>query len=203
MLSKHEKRLVYAHVNGGNRYLDFAEAFAWMREAMTVNLCTRCTDPTVAFALAADDSAVKCYLCDTGLLVSLAIESGGASLADVYSQVLLGNVSLNEGMLVENVVAQQLVARGNGLYYYSDTSKVRDDRMEIDFLTVMPFADAADKPRVTPIEVKSATRYKTVSLDKFKKKFGKRVGTEIVLHPKQLAREGNRWYLPLYMAGMW
>ena len=203
MLSKHEKRLVYAHVKGGNKYLDFADAFAWMKEAMTANLCTRCTDPTVALALAADEASLKCYLCDTGLLVSQSLELGYAEAEDVYRQVLLGNVGVNEGMLVENAVAQQLAARGGRLFYYSDTSKVREDRMEIDFLTVMPFSDAAGKPRVAPIEVKSASRYKTVSLDKFKAKFGKRVGNEIVLHPRQLARKGNRWFLPLYMAGMW
>ena len=56
------------------------------------------------------------------------------------------------------------------------------------------------KERVCPVEVKSSSRYKTVSLDKFKRKFGKRVGTQYVLHPRQMRAEGDRVFLPLYMA---
>ena len=59
---------------------------------------------------------------------------------------------------------------------------------------------AGFKPRVSPIEVKSAGRYSTKSLEKFAAKFAKHVGTEIVLHPKNLREEGRRIYLPLYMA---
>jgi hypothetical protein len=57
----------------------------------------------------------------------------------------------------------------------------------------------AGKPRVCPVEVKSPRQYGTKSLDRFREKFGKRVGTEYVLHPKQLLAEGNRLYVPLYM----
>ena len=55
------------------------------------------------------------------------------------------------------------------------------------------------KPRVSPIEVKSPRQYGTTSLDRFKERFGKRVGTQYVLHPKQLRDKGDRLYLPLYM----
>lgn len=72
--------------------------------------------------------------------------------------------------------------------------------MEVDFLVVEPYANAAMKPRVSPIEVKPGDRTVTVSLGKFKKKFGKRVGSEFVLHPRQFRAEGDRLYLPLYMA---
>ncbi len=74
--------------------------------------------------------------------------------------------------------------------------------MEIDFLIRAPYPNAAMKTRVSPIEVKSGKRYKTVSLDKFKKKFTKRVGTEFVLHPRPLEVHGDRVYLPLYMSGL-
>lgn len=37
-------------------------------------------------------------------------------------------------------------------------------------------------------------------LGKFGAKFGKRVGTEYVLHDRPARTEGNRRYLPLYMA---
>lgn len=81
----------------------------------------------------------------------------------------------------------------------------RDDpsnRMEIDFLIVEPYENAAMKYRVSPIEVKSSKNYRTVSLDKFKAKFDKKVGTRYVLHPKPLVVENDVVKLPIYMAGL-
>ena len=71
--------------------------------------------------------------------------------------------------------------------------------MEIDFLIQEPYEDAAGKPRISPIEVKSPRQYGTTSLDRFKKRFGKRIGVQYVLHPKQMKVEQGRVYLPLYM----
>ena len=68
-----------------------------------------------------------------------------------------------------------------------------DNNMEIDFLIVQ------DK-KVNPIEVKSGDYKKHTSLDRFKKKFGKNVGTRYVLHTKDLRVEDDIVYLPLYMA---
>ena len=70
----------------------------------------------------------------------------------------------------------------------------------MDFLLARPYADAAGKLRVSPVEVKSSKSYSTVSLDDFGARYGKHAGEEIVLHPKQLKIEGHRMYLPLYMA---
>lgn len=199
-LSKHEKRLVYADVEQGSRSRDYATAFAWFKEAGTVNLCTLCTDPSLGLALSEDESVVKCYMADTGLLASMAFSASDENMPEVYRQVLLGDASVNEGMLVENAVAQQFASSGHDLYFYSKSSTDKDERMEIDFLIIRPFPDAAMKPRVCPVEVKSTKRYSTVSLDKFKTKFGSRVGVEYVVHPKPLMVEGNRARLPLYMA---
>ena len=56
------------------------------------------------------------------------------------------------------------------------------------------------KPRISPVEVKSSKRYGTKPLDRFKAKYGKRVGTQYVLHPKPFKVVEDRVYLPLYMA---
>ena len=120
----------------------------------------------------------------------------------MYRAVLRGDVGLNEGMLVENVVAQCLVANGRKLFFYSQSGKKENQqRMEIDFLIVRPYVNAAGKPRISPIEVKSPRQYGTVSLDRLKETFDKKIGTQYVMHPKQMKIEGDRVYLPLYMAG--
>ena len=147
---------------------------------------------------------MKCYLVDTGLLVSLAFDDG-PDLLNVHKDIQFGRISINKGMLVENIVAQQLKALGHSLYYYSwnepsKTAGARPRKREIDFLLTKGYSNAAGKPRVAPVEVKSSKSYSTVSLDDSAIKYAQRLGKEIVLHPKQLSVVGNREYLPLYMS---
>ena len=65
--------------------------------------------------------------------------------------------------------------------------------MEVDFLIVQ------DK-KINPIEVKSGNYKKHTSIDRFKKKYKRSVGTRYVLHTKDLEVNGDIVYLPLYMA---
>lgn len=64
-------------------------------------------------------------MADTGLLVCQLFADNAATPHEVYRDILLGKLEVNEGMFTENVVAQQLVANGHGLYFYS-----RRDRRE-------------------------------------------------------------------------
>lgn len=79
--------------------LDFEE-FA---EFMICNLCYRCNDPNVGFALNMENSAVKCYMGDTGLLVSLAFGENELAENNLYKQIMEGRLSINQGMLYENL----------------------------------------------------------------------------------------------------
>ncbi len=203
-LSHGSKRFRYSSLGKGTDYRDCESALLWLEEAHLANICRLCSDPNVGFRLSADASALKCYMADTGLLVSHVFDEG-PSAQSIYRDLQFGKISINKGMFVENVVAQQLVALGHKLYYYSWREEPKGDGSrplprEIDFLATKGFVDAAGKLRVCPIEVKSTKAYKTASLDDFKTKFGKRVGAEVVFHPKQLKVEGNRVFLPLYMA---
>lgn len=206
-LSKGSKRFMLSSVSKSARYRGFESALSWLEDSHTVNFCRRCTDPNVGFRLTEDEGNFKCYMADTGLLVSHAF-ADGADVRQVYRALQFGEVSINRGMFVENVVAQQLRAGGRELFYHTweessaspDGSPKKPRPREIDFLITKGFSDAAGKLRVCPVEVKSGKRYSTVSLDDFKKRWPKRVGDEIVLHPRQLKVEGHRAYLPLYMS---
>ena len=100
-------------------------------------------------------------------------------------------------MLHENAIAQALVAQGRKLYFYTHYSeeKHRND-IEVDFLVS---DGGAAKYRVRPIEVKSAKNYTNVSYDRFKERFGKKVGDGLVVHPKQLQRDQQGYRIPSYM----
>ncbi len=202
-LSKHEKRFTLASAGPAARYREYAGALFWLQDSRLVNLCRNVTDPGVGLALTEEDSAFKCYLADTGLLATMAFGDRGEARNELYRNVLFEKLNVNEGMLTENAVAQQLVSSGHRLYYHSsrDDSDARGT-MEIDFLVVREYDHAAFKQRVSPIEVKSTKRYGTASLDKFKARYGKRVGYQYVLHPRPLSVVGERICLPLYMAGL-
>ena len=199
-LSKHEKKFTLSSLGKSARMRNYEEAFFWLSDARIANVCYAASEPSVGLALNRDSSSLKCYMADTGLLLTLAFADGRQTSEDVYRSVLRGDIGLNEGMLTENLVAQMLVASGHKLYFYSQSGRRgNEERMEIDFLIVEPYANAAGKPRVSPIEVKSPKQYGTTSLDRFKDRFGKHVGAQYVLHPKQLKREGERAFMPLYM----
>jgi predicted AAA+ superfamily ATPase len=200
-LSKHEKKFMLAALASNARMRSYHDAFFWLNDAFIVNSCHNSTDPHVGLTLNADSRVFKCYMADTGLLVSHVFANQEQTPHKLYRDVLFGKIHLNEGMLVENMVAQQLVSSGHRLFFYSRNDR-NDSRetMEVDFLIAREYENAAMKVRISPVEVKSTGRYGTVSLDKFKAKFGKRIGTQFVLHPKPLTREGDRVYLPLYLA---
>ena len=203
-LSAASKRFKFSSLGGGARYEDCEPALDWLADAHVANVCRLCTDPSVGLRLNEDASSLKCYMADTGLLVSHAFADGPESMG-IHRDLQLGRVSVNRGMIAENVVAQQLHASGHALFYHAWSEPAtreggRPRPREVDFLVSRGFSDAGGKLRVSPVEVKSTKSYSTVSLDDFRGRYGSRVGDEIVLHPKQLRSEGRRQYLPLYMA---
>ena len=200
-LSKHEKKFTLSSVSPNARFRDLDSAFFWLDDARIVNICSSSTDPSVGLGLYEDSRSFKCYIADTGLLVSQAFADRNETPNEIYKDILFDNLSINEGMLVENAIAQQLRANGHRLFFFSRYEKGNAPAtMEIDFLIVREYDNAAMKARICPIEVKSTKHYGTSSLDKFRKQYGKRLGTEYVLHPKQIKVEGERVSIPLYMS---
>ena len=101
-------------------------------------------------------------------------------------------------MIVENIVAQMLMAGGHKLYFYSNSS--RDDvtgRMEIDFLIAKN--KIGNRHNISPIEVKSSKNYTLTSLKKFKNKFSQQLHVAYVLHASDFKEKDGITYLPLYM----
>ena len=201
LLQQHEKRFRPSKVKPGARMKDFLESMFWLDESRVVNFCYATTEPSVGLALNRDDAKVKLYMADTGLLVSMAFDSGDLEEGGIYEKILRGKLEFNKGMLIENLVAQLLRASGHQLYFYSCSSReYSEDRMEIDFLIRKKMVTS--KHNVSPIEVKSSPRYRLSSLEKFGKKFSNYFGTSYVLHTKDLEIKDGIIYLPLYMAGL-
>ena len=136
---------------------------------------------------------------DTGLLYSIAFTSIEEK-TDVYMKIINGKLEINEGMFMENIVAQMLKASGHRLYFYSKHSSEKEDRMELDFL--IPKNNITSRHNINFIEVKSGERYTLSSLKKAAKKYSEQMNKAIVLHPDNLLEKDGILFLPLYMTGL-
>lgn len=198
-LQKHEKKFRLSALEAGAAYRDYDDAFFWLADAGVVNICYNCTAPNVGLRLNMERNTLKCYMGDTGLLISHAFHENGKVPVELYQKLLLNKLELNQGMIVENVVAQMLAASQHKLYFYSNSDREdASERMEIDFLTAK--SKLTSRHNITPIEVKSSQRYTLSSLRKCMEKFGEYLTTPIVLHGADLKEENGMLFLPLYMA---
>ena len=197
-LSKSERRVIMSRIEKGATFPKYHDTFFWLSESMIANECFNCADPNIGLSLNEDRTYVKCYMGDTGLLMSHTFDENEIMDEGLYREILLGKLSVNEGMFYENAIAQMLVAGGHKLYFYTryNEEKHRND-IEIDFIISNK---SKLKYKIFPIEVKSKEKYSTVSLDRFKEKFGQRIGGCYVIHPKNLKVEGSTLFLPAYMA---
>lgn len=197
-LHKREKKFKLSSLQKDARFRDYEDSLFWLDDAMIVNLCYNSTEPSVGLKLNRDHMTLKCYMADTGLLISHAFDENGLVSEELYKKLLFDKLEVNKGMIVENIVAQMLAASGHGLYFYSNpTRKDSEARMEIDFL--IRKSKISNRHNISPIEVKSGKNYTLSSLRKFKRKYAEQLHIPYVLHTSDLKEEDGIVYLPLYM----
>ena len=195
-LSKHDKVFKIVHIDKNARMREYGEPINWLEEAMIVNIAHNSTDPSVALNLNLSDTTFKCYLMDTGLLVTLAYDTGDYFDNDIYKAILLDRLHVNEGMILENVVAQTLRSKKDNVYFYVKTDKDKKTTvMEIDFVIKR-------NKKIIPIEVKSSDSITTKSLLKYKLMFNNKIGYQYVLYDGDIKKDGEIIYLPYFMVSV-
>lgn len=193
-LSKKEKKYKLSSLGKKARFRSYEDSFVWLNESMIVNTCFNATDPNVGLALSADHSTQKCYMADTGLLVTQTFMDKAFTENGLYRAILFDKLSINEGMIMENVVAQMLRTNGHKLYFYSRTDATnRKNDMKIDFLIT-------EGKKICPIEVKSNNYVSHSSLNKFRDKFSSKIGNSYILYSKDVIVKDGIIHLPIYMA---
>lgn len=197
-LQKHEKKFSLSTLHDGAYYKEVADDFFYLKDSKIVNIVYNSYEPSVALNLTRDGNSLKCYMADTGLLISQAFEDSRQLSTELYRALLYGNLTINEGMLIENVVAQMLVATGRVPYYFSRNSRNdSQETMEIDFLITKSMMSS--RHNIHPIEVKSGKNYTYTSLNKFYKKFKDYLSTPYIIHESDYKEENGIIFLPLYM----
>ena len=173
----------------------------WLSDAMIINNCYNSTEPSIGLNLNRDRTLLKCYMGDTGLLVSHCFDERGIVSEEIYKKLLLDKLEVNLGMIMENVVAQMLTASGHKLFFYANSSRNdAESRMEIDFLIAK--SKISNRHNISPIEVKSGKNYTLSSINKFRRRFTEQLHTPFVLHTGDLKVEDGIIYLPLYMTSL-
>ena len=197
-LQRHEHKFQLSDLNKDARFRDYDSSFFWLRDAKMVNLAFNTTEPSIGLGLKQSDNSLKCYMNDTGLMISHAFDERGIVSEQLYQKILKDKLEINSGMLMENIVGQMLTAIGCKLFFYSNASRENKEyRMEIDFLITKK--SITSRHNISPIEVKSSTGFTTTSLEKCLKKYASHLAQAYIVHTGDLKKDGDYLYIPLYM----
>ena len=186
----------FSLVDKSARYQMYVDAVKFITDSMIGNECINVTVPEIVPELYADRSNFKLYMGDTGLLVSQIMKNQDETDENLYKSLIFDKLGINQGMILENVVAQMLRASGHALYfheyYYQAENTVKEKKYEIDFLIVK-------KKKICPIEVKSSNYSAHKSLDYLTKKYPIKLEDRYIIYTKDLKFEDQILYLPVYM----
>ncbi len=197
-LQKHEKKFNISSLSESARYRTYEGAFYWLSDASLINITYNTTEPNIGLGKRIGNNSLKCYFFDTGLLLSMTFNEKNIINQEIYKKILFDKLSFNEGMLLENVVAQMLINSGRKLYFFSKSDRENSkENMEIDFL--ISSDNITSKHNIIPIEVKSGKRYTYTSLNKLIEKYKDYLEQPIIIHTSDLKDENNILYLPIYM----
>ena len=179
-LNDKNRRFILSDIDKNGRQLRYSESFEWLCEAGVALACRNVSEPRLPLELNAKHSLFKLFMGDTGLLCA-------ACMANIQFDILQGNVEINMGSILENVMAQQLRSNGFELYYF-DSKKYG----EVDF--VLRNGMDADI-----VEIKSGKDYKKhTALDKVRTVSEWKFGRSVVFCGGN-AERGDVLYLPWYM----
>jgi predicted AAA+ superfamily ATPase len=182
-LSQENKRFLFSAVRKGARGRDYENALRWLHDAGLIHQAHAVEKVGIPLTGHKDPGIFKVYILDIGLLAAM-------SRID-FAVVLKGSDLFTSfrGALVENYVAQQLVAtRGADLAYWKSEGK----KAEVDFLFEIG-------GRVLPLEVKAGTNPKSKSLSSFDKYYKPDLLLRTTLLNKR--RDNKVINLPLYAIG--
>lgn len=153
-LAKENKKFIYGLMREGARAKDFELAMQWLLDCGLIHKCCRVGKPGLPLIAYMEMSIFKVYFLDVGLL---------AARCSLDPRTLMeGSHIFTEfkGALTEQFVAQELVASGMELYYYT----TQNSSGEIDFVL-------QHRGLVIPVEVKAEENLRAKSLKSYCEKY--------------------------------
>lgn len=163
-----------------------------VKNSKTVIPSYNVTDPRVSLSLSKDLASYKLYIADTGLFITLMFIDRPVAENEIYAKLLSDKLPANLGYLYENLIAQSITASGRELYYYTWEKVASTHYYEIDFLI-------SQGTKISANEVKSSGTGMHESLTEFSKKYSKHIKESFILSQKDISKEGNIEYMPIYL----
>lgn len=180
-LNDKKRRFVLTALDPNGRQLRYADSFTWLADAGVALPCCNVAEPKPPLRLNEKHNLFKLFMGDTGLLCAACMEN-------VQFDILNGNLHINMGSILENMIAQQLKGNGFHLNYY-DSKKTG----EVDFVI-------QDGMGIDLVEAKSGNSFKTHSaMNKICQVEGWNFDKAVVFCGGNVESEGGVQYYPWYM----
>lgn len=110
-LSEKSRRFILTKMDGKGRLYQYENAFKWLADTGVVTPCYNVYEPQPPFDRNEKNGFFKLFMSDAGLL-SAAYEK------DIRHEILKGNLEIDSGGIVENIVAQEIRSKGFALNYF-------------------------------------------------------------------------------------
>lgn len=121
-LNEKKRRFKINSIHPDARILRYEDSFNWLADAGVALPCYNVTEPQTPLQLNEKRNLFKLYMNDVGLLCASCMEN-------IQFDLLMGNVDINMGSILENAFAQNLKSNGFELHYF-DSKKIG----ELDFV---------------------------------------------------------------------
>ena len=191
-LEKNASRYQVSSVLQKERADTILDLIAEMKDSKTVLVSYHANDPQAGLSRTIDLRKFKLFVCDTGLFTTLCFKDKEFTENIIYEKLLSDKLPTNLGYMYENVVAQILTSKGEALFYHTFMNERSRHNYEIDFLI-------SRKNKICPLEIKSSGYNTHASLDAFCEKYSKFILEKYVVYTKDMRKEQDILYLPLYM----
>ena len=191
-LATNKKRYMISRATGKRKTKKDEERLADLLDSKTVIACYNTFNPGMTLAQTRDNDTFKLYLSDIGLFTTMIFKASPKTDESIYSKLLGDKLPADLGYLYENAVAQMITSTNRASYYHTWEKKNSTHYYEVDFLL-------QDKTKIVPLEVKSSATKKHESIDAFCKKYSKQVSQAILLSQKDVGKDNNLKFVPIYM----
>lgn len=159
-LSNEKKTFNYSDIlmRRGYGKREYGSALLWLKNAGIIDFCFNLEEPVEPLRIKSRSDSFRVYMKDTGILTYMLGPGIAAGIVD-------GDFYVNNGAIMENVIAESLVKKGFDIFFYlrekrkNPDGTVRTDGMELDFVINL-------NGDVTAIEVKSGNKRQSKSLNR-------------------------------------
>lgn len=133
-LNDKNRRFMLSKIDINGRQNRYQDSFLWLSDAGVALPCYNVTEPQPPLQINEKHNLFKLFMGDTGLLCA-------ACMDNIQYPILQGNLEINLGSILENVMAQSIISNGFRLNYfdskkYGELDFVIQNGMQTDILEI-------------------------------------------------------------------